>query len=100
MASTLLPCGWLYGFAVTAAGTGQAALGAAVMTAFWLGTVPAMVGVGLGVQKLARLVGPRLGIIMPAMLVIMGIFTIASRGYDLSHLERDARTADTAHDVR
>jgi hypothetical protein len=39
-----------------------------------------MFGVGLGVQKLARLVGPRLGVIMPAMLVVMGIFTIANRG--------------------
>jgi hypothetical protein len=81
MASTLLPCGWLYGFAVTAAGTGSAALGAAVMAAFWLGTVPAMLGVGLGIQKLARLVGPRLGVVMPAMLVLMGIFTLANRGF-------------------
>lgn len=80
MSSTLLPCGWLYGFAVTAAGTGSAAMGAAVMAAFWLGTVPAMLGVGMGVQKLARLVGPRLGVIMPALLVVMGIFTIANRG--------------------
>lgn len=80
MASTLLPCGWLYGFAVTAAGTGSAATGAAVMAAFWLGTVPALLGVGLGIQKLARVVGPRLGLVMPALLVAMGVFTIASRG--------------------
>jgi len=104
LASTLLPCGWLYGFAVTAAGTGSAPLGAAVMAAFWLGTVPAMVGVGLGVQKLARLVGPRLGIIMPAMLVIMGIFTIASRGYDFDRSSGPAHrgtnaAAESRHDV-
>jgi len=81
MASTLLPCGWLYGFAVTAAGTGSAAAGATVMAAFWVGTVPAMLGVGLGMQKMARFVGPRLGILMPALLVVMGIFTIAQRGF-------------------
>lgn len=80
MASTLLPCGWLYGFAVTAAGTGSALTGAAVMAAFWLGTVPAMLGVGLGVQKLSRLLGPKLPVLMPTLLLILGVFTIANRG--------------------
>jgi len=81
MSSTLLPCGWLYGFAVTAAGTGSAALGASVMGAFWIGTVPAMFGAGMGLQSLARVLGPRLGMIMPALLVVMGLFTIANRGF-------------------
>ena len=52
--------------------------------AFWLGTVPAMFGAGLGMQSLSRLVGPRLGVIMPALLVVMGIFTIANRGFAIS----------------
>ena len=80
VSSALLPCGWLYGFAVTAAGTGRPDLGALVMFAFWLGTVPAMLGVGLGVQRLARLVGPRLPLVMPALLVVLGVATIANRG--------------------
>ena len=38
--STLLPCGWLYAFAVLAAGTGGPWTGMLVMAAFWAGTVP------------------------------------------------------------
>ncbi|MCB9646549.1 MAG: sulfite exporter TauE/SafE family protein [Deltaproteobacteria bacterium] len=80
MSSTLLPCGWLYGFAVTAAGTGTALGGAALMGAFWLGTVPALVGTGLGIQKVARWVGPKLPVLMPAMLLVLGLVTITQRG--------------------
>ncbi len=80
LASTLLPCGWLYGFAVTAAGTGSASAGAAVMGAFWLGTVPAMLSAGLSMQKLTRLIGPRLGTVMAAMFLVMGMLTIMQRG--------------------
>lgn len=83
MSSTLLPCGWLYGFAVTAAGTGSASSGILVMGAFWLGTLPAMLSVGFGVQRLARLVGPRLPILMPVMLMVLGVATIAQRGAGL-----------------
>ncbi|MEL7370335.1 MAG: sulfite exporter TauE/SafE family protein [Myxococcota bacterium] len=80
MSSTLLPCGWLYGFAVVAAGTGTPTMGAAVMTAFWLGTLPAMLSVGFGVQRVARIVGPRLGLLMPCMLIALGLVTVAQRG--------------------
>ena len=48
--SGLLPCGWLWAFLVTAAGTGTPLGGASVMAAFWLGTVPALLAVGLGAQ--------------------------------------------------
>ncbi|MEM1022923.1 MAG: sulfite exporter TauE/SafE family protein [Myxococcota bacterium] len=78
-ASTLLPCGWLYGFAVTAAGTGSVAYGVAVMFAFWLGTVPAMLGAGLGFQLVGRRLAPRLGVILPLLLVVVGLTTIVQR---------------------
>lgn len=81
MSSTLLPCGWLYGFAATAAGTGSAAAGALVMGVFWLGTVPALVFAGAGMRYAARLLGPRLGVVMPAMLILVGLFTLAARGF-------------------
>jgi hypothetical protein len=85
MASTLLPCGWLYGFAVTAAGSGTPVMGAAIMAAFWLGTVPAMFSAGLGFQRLARFIGPKLGVLMPLMLVVMGVVTVAQRGFVPMH---------------
>lgn len=47
--TTLLPCGWLYAFVVTAAGTGSGTPlhGAALMAVFWLGTLPMMLTVGV-----------------------------------------------------
>ena len=78
----LLPCGWLWAFVVTAGGSGHVASGAAVMAAFWLGTVPAMVGV-LG------FLGPALGRLrarMPAItaiaLIAVGLGTLAMRWHD------------------
>jgi uncharacterized protein len=80
LASTLLPCGWLYGFAVLAAGTGSPYAGAAVMATFWLGSVPALLGAGMGIRALASALGPRLSWIMPALFIVLGLLTVAQRG--------------------
>ena len=48
--SACMPCGWLYAFAVVAAGTAEPAAGAAVLLAFWLGTVPILSVLGLGAR--------------------------------------------------
>lgn len=80
LASALLPCGWLYGFAVTAAGTGDPAAGGLVMGVFWLGTVPAMVLSGTLVRSAGRVLGPKLGYLMPLLLIGVGLFTLLSRG--------------------
>jgi sulfite exporter TauE/SafE len=49
-----LPCGLIYGALGAAAGTGSPALGATVMAAFALGTVPALIAVGWGGVLLRR----------------------------------------------
>jgi len=46
MLNGLLPCGFVYFFAITAAGTGDPLLGALVMAIFGMSTIPAMFGVG------------------------------------------------------
>lgn len=79
LSSTILPCGWLYGFATVAAGTGGPGEGASVMFVFWLGTVPAMVFAGHGLSTLARHVGGRLRVLMPLLLMVMGLLTLLSR---------------------
>lgn len=79
LASALLPCGWLYAFVVTAAGTGSAAGGAVAMAAFWAGTLPVLVALGAGVRKLAgplRVHLPRLAAV--AMMLVGGL-TLAQR---------------------
>src|SRR5207249_4065961 len=57
--TTLIPCGWLYAFVITAAGTGNALNGAALMAVFWIGTLPMMTAIGVGVRWLAAPVAAR-----------------------------------------
>ncbi|MCA8923208.1 MAG: sulfite exporter TauE/SafE family protein, partial [Planctomycetes bacterium] len=76
----LLPCGWLYVFAVVAAGTASPLRGAAVMAAFWLGTVPILFALALGLQAAAqrlRSAAPALG---GLLLVGVGALLVADRG--------------------
>ncbi|MEZ6088640.1 MAG: sulfite exporter TauE/SafE family protein [Pirellulaceae bacterium] len=79
--TTLLPCGWLYLFALVAAGTGSIVLGPVVMIAFWIGTVPALVALVAGTQLLSR----RFTLAIPAfaalLLVVGGCFTASGRGF-------------------
>ena len=77
--TTLLPCGWLYTFVVTAAGTGSARTGAAVMLAFWAGTVPMLLGVSFGFQKLNRSILKRLPLASAAVVLVLGVLSITGR---------------------
>lgn len=53
--NAVLPCGWLWAFVALAAGTGSVTLGAGTMFAFWLGTMPALLGAtALATPLLAR----------------------------------------------
>jgi sulfite exporter TauE/SafE len=76
LVTALLPCGWLWVYVATAAGTGGAATGALVMAAFWLGTVPVLAGVGLAAQGLFGPLRRRLPLVTAALLVALGLFTI------------------------
>lgn len=71
LATPLLPCGWLWAFAVVAAGTASAMMGAAVMMAFWLGTVPVLALIGTGIHALGvrhrQVVGALAGVAMIAV---------------------------------
>ena len=77
--TTFLPCGWLYAFAITAAGTGNPLTGAATMAAFWLGTLPVMAALGTGVQALAGPLRRRLPMVTAVVLVAVGVYTVAGR---------------------
>ncbi len=81
LSTTLLPCGWLYAFVVTAAGTGHPATGALAMAAFWVGTLPVMVGLGIGVQALLGRFGSRVPAITCLLLIAVGGYTLVGRGH-------------------
>lgn len=77
--TTLLPCGWLYAFVITAAGTGSGLWGAVVMAVFWLGTVPMLVGIGAGVRGLTGTLGRALPTLMPLAVIAVALMTIFGR---------------------
>jgi sulfite exporter TauE/SafE len=77
--TTLLPCGWLYAFVVTAAGAGSPAAGALVMAAFWAGTVPMMLGVGIGAKWGLGALRRRLPALSAAVVLVLGLLTIAGK---------------------
>lgn len=96
--TTLLPCGWLYAFAITAAGTGSPSAGALVMAAFWTGTLPVMLSLGVGLQRLAGPLRTRMPAITALLLVLVGIYTIFGR-LSIPPVSRDAhRIRSTALD--
>jgi sulfite exporter TauE/SafE len=73
-----LPCGLVYSVLMLAATSAQPVSGAAIMTAFGIGTMPAMVLSGLGAARLAQFLrsrGARLG--LGLLIVVMGLITIA-----------------------
>jgi sulfite exporter TauE/SafE len=77
--TTLLPCGWLYAFVITAAGAGHPATGALTMAVFWAGTLPVMVGVGVGLQALTGVLRPHLPVAVPVLLIVVGVATVIGR---------------------
>jgi sulfite exporter TauE/SafE len=78
----LLPCGWLWAFVVSAAGTASPLAGALVMAMFWLGTVPAMTGaLALGGALLGAM-RRRMPVISAGVLIALGLATLASRWID------------------
>jgi uncharacterized protein len=77
--SCLLPCGWLYTFAIVAAGTGNPLSGALVMTVFWAGTVPIMLALMCGAKKLGQPILKRLPALTAVLVIIVGICTITYR---------------------
>jgi uncharacterized protein len=77
--TTLLPCGWLYAFVITAAGTASPLFGGVTMASFWLGTLPVMIGLGTGLQALAGPFRRRLPLVTALVLVGVGLFTVVGR---------------------
>lgn len=77
--TTLLPCGWLYAFAITAAGTAHPLNGALTMAVFWLGTLPVMIGLGAGLQRLTGSLRQRLPLVTSMLIVVVGLYTVAGR---------------------
>jgi sulfite exporter TauE/SafE len=75
--TTLLPCGWLYVFVAAAGGTGSVQTAMATMAIFWLGTLPALLAVGVGAQRLLAPFRRRLPALSATVVLIMGLLSMS-----------------------
>lgn len=88
LVTPLLPCGWLYAFAIVAAGTGRPMDGALVMLAFWTGTVPVLLIVGGVVRALGGRLTPRVRVAAAVMLLVLGLSAVATRAEGTSRITK------------
>jgi sulfite exporter TauE/SafE len=98
--TTLLPCGWLYAFVITAAGTASPWRGGATMAVFWLGTLPIMIALGATVRRAAGALGRRLPTVTCVALMALGLFTLINRSrLDPAAIARRVDAATTTHTI-
>ena len=77
--TTLLPCGWLHAFTITAAGTASPLSGLAIMAAFWAGTLPVLTAMGAGVQLLAAPLRRHVPVFSALLILTIGLLSLAGR---------------------
>lgn len=77
--TTLLPCGWLYAFLAFAAGTASAGTGALAMLAFWLGTLPVMVSLGVGLTRFGGPLRRHMPVATSLLLLLVGLAAVGGR---------------------
>ena len=98
--NAFLPCQLVYAFAAHAAATASVGEGSLTMLAFGLGTVPAMLGLGLA-RALARpAVRARVGLASGVLVVVFGLVTLL-RGVvpDGGHVHHQAVVERHHHDA-
>ncbi len=98
--TAFLPCGWLYLFALVAAGTGSSLMGSVVMIAFWVGTVPALVGLVTSTQALAIRFRRVIPVGAAVLLIIGGGYTASGRGFASLNSLSDIRLAGSVDFVK
>ena len=96
LGTTLLTCGWLYVFVAAAGGTGSVRDGLTVMAIFWLGTVPALVAVGIGAQRVFGPFRRRLPTLGAVTVMLMGVLALSGH---LSMASSMASMTATSPDV-
>jgi sulfite exporter TauE/SafE len=79
LATGLMPCGWLYAFVVAAGGSASMLAGAGLMTLFWLGTVPMMAGLGIGLRLLSGPLRRQIPIVSALVVIALGLVTVYGR---------------------
>jgi sulfite exporter TauE/SafE len=95
MLNGLLPCGFVYFFAIAAASTASALDGAVVMSVFGLATIPAMFGLGFATSLASSTQFRNMMMALSSIAVITyGIFTLYN-GY--TYLNDPTKTVQQCH---
>lgn len=77
--SALLPCGFLYAFALAGAATGSPLGGALVMAALWLGNLPALLGFGLLLSTALSRLRRHIPLLSAVTVFVLGVLTLNDR---------------------
>lgn len=77
--SALLPCGFLYAFALAGAATGSPWGGALVMGALWLGNLPALLGFGWLMSGVLSRLKRSIPLLSAASVFALGVLTLNGR---------------------
>jgi uncharacterized protein len=77
--TTLMPCGWLYAFTITAAGTAHPVWGAITMLVFWMGSIPLLTAFAVGIQKLPGRLRTATPYLTAIILIATGYMTMMRR---------------------
>ncbi len=91
--TTLLPCGWLHAFTISAAGTASPLAGVAIMTAFWFGTLPVLSVVGASVQALSAPLRRQVPVVSALLILTIGLLALAGRVPMIAGVGDDAAAA-------
>ena len=86
LALGFLPCGFLYSALAASAATGNLLGGAIGMLAFGLGTIPALVLVGVAGQAAGRVWSRRMEFVAPAVMLLNAVILAALAWQGLSRL--------------
>ncbi len=95
--TTVIPCGFLYGFVAVAGGTGSPLSGLIVMVVFWAGTLPVLASLGFLADRALGALRLKLPIVSASILIILGLLTLAGRMQPLGE-HRHGHAA--SHDAR
>jgi sulfite exporter TauE/SafE len=96
--TALLPCGWLWAFALVAAGTASPWRGALIMAVFWVGTLPMLVAMGASVRAVGGVFGRHMPLMASVAMTLAGVATLSMRVAmtdRLSHLRVDTSAMTT-----
>jgi sulfite exporter TauE/SafE len=81
-----LPCGMVYAVLALALASGSGAEGGLLMLAFGLGTLPALLGMGLAYNTLSRFIrDPRIRMLAGIIVIVMGILMLLANPSGQGH---------------